>query len=206
MAKILYFEGAGCEKSKVGDVENCRIRTAFHNDDGKGIYLEMHGNEYANFGGSFAGISQCKIVHCNPICANGYRKHEKIDVKEDSLSMYTLKGILRIVNSLGCSFDEIIVLPWFAGFNVHARPEPGYNYGDEFSPNKSLIKQRKEVYNYFNACFSNFSCWIDRYNPALLHVREHSDSNTVYFETPKLKCFLIDVTDNEWETKLHDVS
>lgn len=33
MSKTLYFEGAGCISA--GEVANCRIRTAFTNDDGK---------------------------------------------------------------------------------------------------------------------------------------------------------------------------
>jgi len=41
--KTLYFECAGCVPC--GEVENCRIRTAFHNDEGKAIYLEVTGNE-----------------------------------------------------------------------------------------------------------------------------------------------------------------
>ena len=41
MEKTLYFEGAGCSGTKRNDVENCRIRTAFHNDKGESIYLEL---------------------------------------------------------------------------------------------------------------------------------------------------------------------
>ena len=37
--KILYFEGAGCISA--GEVANCRIRTAFTNNDGKKIYIEF---------------------------------------------------------------------------------------------------------------------------------------------------------------------
>ena len=39
MKKTLYFEGAGCVPCN--DVENCRIRTAFTNKDGKKIYIEF---------------------------------------------------------------------------------------------------------------------------------------------------------------------
>lgn len=37
--KVLYFEGAGC--APCNDVENCRIRTAFTNKEGKKIYIEF---------------------------------------------------------------------------------------------------------------------------------------------------------------------
>ena len=39
MKKTLYFEGAGCVPCN--DVENCRIRTAFTNIEGKKIYIEF---------------------------------------------------------------------------------------------------------------------------------------------------------------------
>jgi len=41
--KTLYFEGAG--SATRGNMENCRIRTAFHSDNGESIYLEMSGVE-----------------------------------------------------------------------------------------------------------------------------------------------------------------
>lgn len=37
--KTLYFEGAGGVPRS--DLENCRIRTAFHLDDGMPLYLEI---------------------------------------------------------------------------------------------------------------------------------------------------------------------
>lgn len=50
LGKILFFEGAGwCDadisKATVG---NCRIRTAFHLDDGQAVYLELNGMERKN--------------------------------------------------------------------------------------------------------------------------------------------------------------
>ena len=39
MSKVLYFEGAGCVPCN--DVENCRIRTAFTNKEGKKVYIEF---------------------------------------------------------------------------------------------------------------------------------------------------------------------
>ena len=41
--KTLYFEGAGCAPRAY--VPNCRIRTAFHLDDGRPVYLEISGME-----------------------------------------------------------------------------------------------------------------------------------------------------------------
>ena len=39
MSKTLFFEGAGCVPC--GEVANCRIRTAFTNNDGKKVYIEF---------------------------------------------------------------------------------------------------------------------------------------------------------------------
>lgn len=38
--KALVFEGAGAANSRT-DVGNCRLRTAFHRTDGRGVYLEL---------------------------------------------------------------------------------------------------------------------------------------------------------------------
>ena len=41
--KVLYFEGAGWSGADISKatVGNCRIRTAFHLDDGRKVYLEI---------------------------------------------------------------------------------------------------------------------------------------------------------------------
>ena len=45
--KILYFEGAGWSNADISKstIGNCRIRTAFHLDDGRLVYLEIIGSE-----------------------------------------------------------------------------------------------------------------------------------------------------------------
>ena len=42
----LIFEGAGCVPR--GELENCRIRTAFHDSEGREIYLEIIGSANPN--------------------------------------------------------------------------------------------------------------------------------------------------------------
>ena len=41
----LFFEGAGWSGADISKktIGNCRIRTAFHLDDGRGVYLEING-------------------------------------------------------------------------------------------------------------------------------------------------------------------
>ena len=47
--KVLYFEGAGMNTYESGeDVGNHRIRTAFLNNEGKAIYLEIIGHKFNN--------------------------------------------------------------------------------------------------------------------------------------------------------------
>lgn len=43
--KTLYFEGAGWEKAErsINTIGNCRVRTAFHLDNGKGVIRHYNG-------------------------------------------------------------------------------------------------------------------------------------------------------------------
>ena len=45
--KVLYFEGAGLSDISISKatIGNCRIRAAFHLDDGQPVYLEIVGAE-----------------------------------------------------------------------------------------------------------------------------------------------------------------
>lgn len=127
--KVLWFEGAGCVER--GDVENCRIRTAYRNDEGNEIYLELssvevtknspfHLKEFVN-----AGF----VDHCYTI--KGY--DEEIDniIKRYFAFEYSKKRILRLVNEhTNCSFDEIRVADSFYGYHVH-KNGGGYNLMDD---------------------------------------------------------------------------
>lgn len=121
MKKTLLFEGAGCVPC--GDLENCRIRTAFTNDEGKRIYLEISGIEtgkhtapiyshYTNAG---------HVWHCfyitdevpNDDC-NMHRISDKNGkTLEHSHFEYCRAEILRFVNDkLHCSFEAIEIANW----------------------------------------------------------------------------------------------
>lgn len=164
MGKTLYFEGAGCVPSN--DVENCRIRTAFTNEEGKRIYIELISGckttvrEY-----SLRGNKKLK----NPVVTreDGYlwcdfchyiTDDESIDDCNDSrLSCernmedrvkYTKANILEFVNTnCNADFNEIVVLDNLAGFRVHADGKrdtfAAYNYGDQFDYNEELTKKRR---------------------------------------------------------------
>jgi hypothetical protein len=139
MTKILYFEGAGCVPR--GEVENCRIRTAFTNDKGEKIYLEMSGIEVTKNSSkkSIAEYTNAGFIDsCHYITNEGddENKHS-IYHRNTKTFEYTKLEILNIVNSLGCSFDEVAILPDLAGYRVFKDRE-GYSFGDEFRFNQEL--------------------------------------------------------------------
>lgn len=166
MKKTLYFEGAGCVPCN--DVENCRIRTAFTNKEGKKIYVEFLSGckhikvEYGKNGRklkhpkivSKSGYLSCdschyitddpKIDDCNKSRLSCERNSEIEKMK------YTKENILAFVNQhCNADFDEIVVLDNLAGYRVHRdngkcnTPE-GYNFGDVFSYDEDLTKRRRK--------------------------------------------------------------
>lgn len=163
--KTLYFEGAGCVPCN--DVENCRIRTAFTNKEGKMIYIEF--------------LSRCKVTKVeygkngrklkNPkyISENGYifcdschyitedpniddcnystlpcERNSNIERKK-----YTKENILAFVNEYcNADFDEIVILDDLAGYRVFADGKRDtsemYNFGDVFQYDEELTHKRRE--------------------------------------------------------------
>ena len=175
--KTLYFEGAGCTSR--GDVSNCRIRTAFHLDNGNAVYLEISGMEttrctapiyqkFTNYG---------VIDHCFCITGtwdDGTSRHKC--ERSGFAFEYCQKEILRFVNSLGASFDAIKVLPDLAGYRVHGDGRNEYNFADEFIFDEYKLEQRQRVYDSIkereaargekSPCFS---LWVDHEDTAILH-------------------------------------
>ena len=160
MKKILYFEGAGCVPCN--DVENCRIRTAFTNKDGKKIYIEFlngykHTRKVNGKAVSEPGYLSCdfcyyitddpEIDDCNKSRLGCERNTEMEKVK------YTKENILAFVNeNCNADFDEIVVLDSLAGYRVFADLEDPkkrntsemYNFGDVFNYDVELTKKRRE--------------------------------------------------------------
>jgi len=178
--KTLYFEGAGCVPR--GEVENCRIRTAFRNDEGKAIYLEIIGvettkhspsryNHYTNYG----FVDHCHYITGDHDDCNNHTLPQERNTNFE----YTKANILAFVNSLGCSFDQIVVLPNLAGYRVHT-DDRGYNFGDEFQYNEERTVRAEEIHKHFydlekseGKKFPNLSLWVDEQNPELLHLLRH---------------------------------
>lgn len=165
MKKTLYFEGAGCVPCN--DVENCRIRTAFTNKDGKKIYIEfLSGYKHTKIE---YGKNGRKLKHPKMISEDGYlycdfchyitEDAEIDDCNQSRLSCernaemekvkYTKENILTFVNeNCNADFEEVVILDDLAGYRVHAdgkrnTPE-AYNYGDLFNYDAELTRKRRE--------------------------------------------------------------
>lgn len=177
--KTLYFEGAGCVAR--GDVPNCRIRTAFHLDNGTPVYLEISGMEttrcsapmYRKFK-NYGVINHLHYANCS---AGDDRADFGID--RGYAFEYSLANILALVNSLGASFDAVEVLPNLAGYRVHA-DHCGYNFADAFTLDRDLldarlsiddqIREREKARGEKSICYS---LWVDAADPAILHYKNY---------------------------------
>lgn len=178
--KTLYFEGAGCVPR--GEVENCRIRTAFHDDKGRAIYLEIMGVEadkrskkrYPSFE-NIGFVDSCHYI-------TGGRDDENENVihhRNIKTFEYTKENILHFVNSLGCSFDQVVILPDLAGYRVFGDGEERH-FGDEFQYNEERTARAEEIRKHFYALeksegkqYPNLSLWVDQDSPELLHLLRH---------------------------------
>ena len=184
MSKTLYFEGAGC--APCGEVANCRIRTAFTNDDGKKIYIEFTSytvekidhkkwKRYSEYEvGAVLGFCNCcyyitddpSVDDCN---------ESRLPCECNGWFIYTYEGIKNFINeNCNASFDKIVVLDNLAGFRVHNdsgkyNTSECYNFGDTFVYNEELTKKRiekvaelkKHFTKIFNQRYDNTSYYIE---------------------------------------------
>ncbi len=185
MKKTLYFEGAGCVPCN--DVENCRIRTAFTNKEGKKIYIEFlsgykHTRQkngkvvsepnYLSCDACFYITDDPEIDDCNESRLKCERNQEIEKVK------YTKENILAFVNKYcNADFDEIVVLDNLAGYRVFADIENPkkrntfamYNFSEVFNYDAELTRKRrekveelkKEFCALFNQKYDNTSYYIE---------------------------------------------
>ena len=216
--KVLYFEGAGWSGADISKatIGNCRIRTAFHLDDGRAVYLEITGTERTKYSSpqifqwQYTGfVDYCHYItddkpndDCNKHHVFLLGKRRKKLLAENQSFEYTEEAILKFVNGLGASFDAVKVVPDLGGFRVfpeeHSCDGPdGYNYGDEFQFDPEMTARREAVYDRVyqmekteleadwkdragkfvhmpgRAASPNFSLWVDREDPSLLHLLRH---------------------------------
>ena len=213
MKKVLYFEGAG--SAKAGEVSNCRIRTAFTNDDGKKIYIELLSytveaidhkkwKRYSEYEvGTVLGF--CDYCHyitgdlsvddCNESCLPCERKKQFI---------YTYEGIKNFINeNCNASFDEIVVLDNLAGYRVFndngkKNTLEIYNYGDTFAYDAALTEKRiakvAELSEHFKQAFNqehdNTSYYIEN---GVLNVCLNVSDNVRKKAGYTNRCFTVEV-------------
>lgn len=167
--RTLYFEGAGWSGADISKatIGNCRIRTAFHLDDGRAVYLEIIGSERTKhsspemFPWQYTGfVDYCHYItddepndDCNKhhVMLPKKRGAKRGAAEKNTRFEYTEAEILRFVNSLGASFEAVKVVPDLGGYRVFPEDRScggpdGYNYGDEFCFDPVLTDIREAVY------------------------------------------------------------
>lgn len=171
---ILYFDGAGVDNTS-NNLGNCRIRTAFKNDDGRAVYLELtsytvhkyydhkKNRRYREYP---AGTELGFISHCFYI-TGGHDDENKnrIDIENEPYvsyepMIYDAKNILALVNSkLNCSFTGIEVLTWLSGYTPFDG-SGGHNMANDFINIPARTAERVRVYEevakeYFDEIYQN---------------------------------------------------
>lgn len=147
--RTLFFEGAGCVPR--GDVENCRIRTAFINDDGDMVYLELSGMEVTESSApKFQKFQNAAFVdHCyingvvNDLTGGGSLC--RYDLERVNFE-YCKEEILNFVNGyLHCSFERIIITDEFDGYRVH-KDVGGYNLMNDFNYDPVRAEKARQAF------------------------------------------------------------
>ena len=182
--KILYFEGAGCVPA--GEVANCRIRTAFTNNNGKKVYIEFTSytvtkddhKKYKRYLGHDIGENLGFCDYCHYITDDPKIddcNKSRLSCERNKPFIYTYEGIKNFINeNCNASFDEIIVLDNLAGYKVfndsgkHNTSER-YNFGDTFVYDEELTKKRiakvaelsEHFKRIFNQKYDNTSYYIE---------------------------------------------
>lgn len=190
MNKTLYFEGAGWSGANAEyNGLNCRIRTAFHNNDGKMIYLELNGchlNEYQakkakknkiTLPSTYMYINFAHYITDDPEIDDCNDSRIKTIAYEEMLKInYTLENIRNFVNTqFNCSFDNVVILDNLAGYRVFTDSKrigwgtsAQYNFGDCFDYDEDLTKRRiakvadltEHFKEIFNQKYDNTSYYI----------------------------------------------
>lgn len=147
--KKLYFEGAGmfgCRDTAEELRGNCRLRTMFHDDKGRAVYLEI-------LSGMNKTAGRLYVDSCHYIGKDDY-KMLRLPVERDGKRReYTPEGIFALLDEIGAHFDAVEVLPLLAGYHVFADEyhsgdtEAEYMRGDTFAPDWAEIARREAVYN-----------------------------------------------------------
>ena len=193
MSKTLYFEGAGMFGT--GEpVGNCRLRTAFTNDNGTRYYLELLGNRYSKEQrkhvdpeGVFKDderigyVDFCHEITSDPEIDDCNNSRHRIE--RNCHFKWTLDGIRELVNNeLNCSFDQVVVAPKFSGYQVFNpkakfhRTDNDYIFGDEFVLDEIQTAKVEAIYQ---REYQRQKDLGEKY-PCVSVYREADDSNLIH--------------------------
>lgn len=146
--KKLYFEGAGsfgCCDTAEELRGNCRLRTMFHDNNGRAVYLEIENGENKL-------ARRLHVDSCHYIGKDDYNLRRLPVERDGKQREYTPAGILELLDEIGAHFDAVEVLPDLAGYRVHADwfrsgdTEAEYMRGDAFVPDWAETARREAVY------------------------------------------------------------
>lgn len=200
MSKTLYFEGVGWSGADISKatIGNCRIRTAFHLDDGQAVYLEIIGSSRSKYSSpkvfkwQYTGfVDSCHYITDEK--DNDDENRHSIVSRNTKCFEYTEAEILRYVNGLGASFDAVKVVPDLGGYRVFrdlysTKGTERYNYGDEFTFDPEMTARReavhKRIYEEERAEgkeYPNFSLWVDKDDPGCLHLLRHFNGHNKHW-------------------------
>lgn len=143
MKKVLYFEGAGMSIYEEGsNVGNYRIRTAFLDDEGNSIYLELGGHE---FNDKKRSEWRSHIDHVFYIPQNDEEK--TYEYPKNDMKGYSKEEITKWVNkTFNTNFDTIEVLHDMEGYRVHG-DNGNKNLMDNHILNRKRTEARIKAYN-----------------------------------------------------------
>lgn len=193
--KVLYFEGAGWDGANEDyNGLNCRIRTAFHDNKGNMIFLELQGchpnqyqlKKYGNLPKTYLRCDSAHFITDDPEIDDCNQSRIKTPDYGDMLKIsYTLENIRDFVNKhFDSSFDEVVILNDLAGYRVFAdrkrigyKKSDQYNFGDCFEYDAELTERRiakvAELKEYFKKLFN-----------------QKYDNTSYYIENGKLTVFI----------------
>lgn len=217
MNKTLYFEGAGLDscKSEYNGI-NCRIRTAFHDNKNRMIYLELggcHPNKFEikkaktdkiNLSNTYLYVDIAHYITDDSTIDDCNNNNIKTIPFEEMIKIpYTLENIKSFINKhFKSNFDEVVVLDNLAGYRVFTginnNTSKQYNFGDCFNYDEELTKKRKKKVSelseqftrIFNREYDNTSFYIE--NDALtvcINVSEDQRVKAGYID----RVFTVDV-------------
>lgn len=163
MEKILYFNDlsfGGILQNN--DVEGCRIASAFRNDNGEKIYLQVT-TRYRYFDKKdprndygYLSIHCCHYITDDPTIDDP-NESRFLPVEEKlPILRYTKNDILRFVNEYcNCSFTKIEIVPsWLEGYDEYT-PNKGYNLSNDYVKTDRVEALRKIYYEIAKKYFTN---------------------------------------------------